>query len=136
MPIPREQRSVFFAWERRRGVRSVFGRARARQTLLAVGALAGFVSLNRLERHASQVRVTRASITTAMNAVAAWRADHDHGCPPSMAEIVSAGYLTLLPRDAWGRPIRMTCPGRRDPAGCDVSSDGPDGRPEGLDRVE
>jgi general secretion pathway protein G len=136
MPIPREQRTVFFAWERRRGVRSVFGRARARQAMLVFGVLATFAFLNRLEQHASRVRVTRASITTAMNAVAAWRADHDRGCPPSLAEVVSAGYLNALPRDAWGRQLRVTCPGRRDPRGFDVSSDGPDGRPEGLDRVE
>jgi general secretion pathway protein G len=136
MPIQRDQRNVFFPWERRRGVRSVLGRARARQALIVLGCLAVFLLLGRLERYESNVRATRAAITTAINAVAAWRADHDRACPPSLAEVVAAGYLKVLPRDAWGRPIRVTCPGRRDPRGFDVSSDGPDGQPEGLDRVE
>ena len=38
--------------------------------------------------------------------------------------------------DAWGKPVRLLCPGRRDPAGFELSSDGPDGLPGGLDRVQ
>ena len=128
--------SVFFPWERRRGVRSLLGRTRARQGLLAVVAVGVLVLLGRRERQASEVRATRATITMAMRAIAAWRADHDRACPTSLAELVSAGYLHQVPRDAWGRPLRVVCPGRRDPRGFDVSSDGPDGEPSGLDRVE
>ena len=78
---------VFFPWEKRRGVRSLFMRARARQLLLLACGVAAFVGLR-------------------------------------------------APRDAWGRPLRVTCPGRKDTRGFDVSSDGPDGEPGGLDRVE
>ncbi|HEX7603074.1 MAG TPA: type II secretion system protein GspG [Polyangiaceae bacterium] len=46
------------------------------------------------------------------------------------------GILRDVPVDAWGHPLRITCPGRLDPKGFDVSSDGPDGLPGGLDRVE
>ena len=35
-----------------------------------------------------------------------------------------------------GGVLRVTCPGRRDLKGFEVSSDGPDGLPGGLDRVE
>lgn len=132
----RPEPSVFFPWERRHGVRSLLGRTRARQALLAVAALGVLVMLGRRGRRESDVRATRATITLTMQAVSAWRADHDRGCPSSLAELVSAGYLHQIPRDAWGRPLRVVCPGRKDPRGFDVSSDGPDGEPGGPDRVE
>jgi general secretion pathway protein G len=46
------------------------------------------------------------------------------------------GYLAIDPVDAWGRPLRLTCPGRNDPTRYDLMSDGPDGELGGLDRVE
>jgi general secretion pathway protein G len=127
---------VFFPWENRRGLRSLLGRAGARQTLLAAVIVGAFVFLRERERHGAEVRGTRATITTTMNAVAAWRADHDRGCPGTLADLVSGGYLHQVPRDAWDHPLRVTCPGRNDPRGFDVSSDGPDGEPGGLDRVQ
>jgi general secretion pathway protein G len=136
MPIQRSEPRVFFPWEKRRGVRALFGRARGRQALLVIGAVVLFLVLHDQQRHASQVRQTRAEITTATNAVSAWRADHDRSCPASLADLVSGGYLHEVPRDAWGRALRVTCPGRRDPREFEVSSDGPDGEPMGPDRVE
>jgi len=127
---------VFFPWERRRGVRSLFRRARGRQALLVVGGITAFAVLSRVERSAAEVRATRAEITSTIKAVSAYRADHDHACPASLADLVSGGYLSDLPRDAWGRLLRVSCPGRKDPRGFDVSSDGADGEPRGLDRVE
>jgi general secretion pathway protein G len=135
MPARPEPR-VFFPWERRPGVRSLLGRTRARQTFLAVVAVATIVVLGRRERSASDVRSTRATITMAMRAVEEWRADHDRGCPSSLADLVSGGYLHQVPRDAWARPLRVVCPGRKDAHGFEVSSDGPDGEPGGSDRVE
>jgi general secretion pathway protein G len=128
--------SVFFPWEKRRGLRSLFGRARARQILLAVGLVAAFLVLRARDRHAAQVRATRAEISVTVDAVAAYRADHDRSCPASLGDLVATGYVRSVPRDAWGRPLRVTCPGRRDPAGFEVSSDGPDGEPGGTDRIE
>jgi len=136
MPDKRAEPRVFFPWEKRRGVRSLLGRSGARRVLLLGGALAVFIVLRQRERHAAEVRSTRATITTTTNAVAAWRADHDRGCPPSLADLVSGGYVHQVPRDAWGRPLRVTCPGRGDPLSFEVASDGPDGEPGGLDRVE
>jgi general secretion pathway protein G len=128
--------TVFFPWERRLGLRALLGRTRARQALVGVSVVTALVLLNRREHRESEVRATRATITMAMQAVAAWRADHDRTCPTSLADLVSAGYLHRVPRDAWGRPLRVVCPGRKDPRGFDVSSDGPDGEPGGPDRVE
>ena len=127
---------VFFPWERRRGLRSLFGRARARQALLFAGVVALFLVLHGREKRAAEIRATRAEIGDASRAIAAWRADHDRTCPSSLADLVTAGYLHQVPRDAWGHPLRVTCPGRKDPQGFDVSSDGPDGEPGGTDQVE
>jgi len=132
----RDKPRVFFPWERRRGVRSIFMRARGRQALLVVGGLAGFGFLSHVEHAASNVRATRAEITNTINAVSAWRADHDRACPGSLADLVSGGYLSELPRDAWGRLLRVSCPGRTPSREFDVSSDGADGEPRGLDRVQ
>ena len=136
MAATRHQPRVFFAWEERRGVRSLFGRGRTQQVLLIVATLVVFLVIQGRERHAGDVRLTRAAITSAMNAIAAWRADHDRACPSTLADLVSGGYLHQIPTDAWGRPLRLTCPGRTDPRGFDVTSDGPDGLPGGLDRVQ
>ena len=132
----RNEPRVFFPWEKRRGLRSLFGGGRARQTLVVLGAASVFAILHVRERRAAEVRATRAEITTADKALSAWRADHDRACPGSVADLVSGGYLHQAPRDAWGHPLRVSCPGRKDPLGFDVTSDGPDGEPWGVDRVE
>jgi general secretion pathway protein G len=132
----RDEPRVFFAWEKRRGIRSLFSRGPARRAVLVILGVGAFLLLRERENRAAQVRATRAEITTVTHAVGAWRADHDRACPGSMAELVSAGYLHRVPRDAWGRPLRLTCPGRRDPKGFDLTSDGPDGNSGGTDRVE
>jgi general secretion pathway protein G len=136
MAIQRDEPKVFFPWERRRGLGSVLRRGASRRAIGALAALGAFMLLRGVEVRASEVRATRAAITTLTDAVAAFRADHDRACPGSPAELVAQGYLHELPRDAWGRPPRITCPGRRDPRGFDVASDGADGQPGGLDRVE
>ena len=136
MPSRPREPKVFFPWEKRRGLRSLIGRGRVRQVLVIAGAASTFLLLHLRERDAADVRATRAEITTVDHAVSAWRADHDRACPASLAELVSGGYLHQVPRDAWGHALRVSCPGRRDPRGFDVSSDGADGEPWGADRVE
>ena len=136
MAIQRDEPRVFFPWERRRGLASIFRRGGARRAVVLAVLVGAFAALRAVEVRAAQVRSTRATITTLTQAVASYRADHDHACPPSLAELSLAGYLRESPRDAWGHPLRVTCPGRRDPRGFDVTSDGPDGQPGGLDRVE
>jgi general secretion pathway protein G len=132
----RHEPRVFFAWEQRRGLRALIARAPTRRGILVVGGLAAFLVLRHREQRAAEVRATRAELSATSNAVTAWRADHDRACPASLADLVSAGYLHRSPRDSWGHPLRMACPGRRDPRGFDLSSDGPDGIPGGTDRVE
>lgn len=127
---------VFFPWERRRGVFGVLGRARVRVVALAIVALLFIVWIRGREERAAGIRATRASITTMYRAVWAYRADHANACPRELGELVAQGYSRDVPLDAWGRPLRLTCPGRRDPRGFEITSDGPDGIAGGLDRVE
>jgi len=63
-------------------------------------------------------------------------ADHDGGCPGDLAAAAAYGRFEQSPRDAWGRPLRLTCPGRREGFAYELISDGPDGKPGGLDRIE
>jgi general secretion pathway protein G len=127
---------VFFPWERRRGLLGLLGRARIRLVLFGSLAATLLYVLHVREDRAAGVRATRATLTTAGRAVATYRAAHGGSCPRGMEEVVVAGYAREEPVDAWGRPLRLQCPGRRDPSGFDLSSDGPDGLPGGLDRVE
>jgi general secretion pathway protein G len=127
---------VFFPWERARGPLGLFGRGRVRLALLVVAALAFVVTVRRREESLASIRATRASITTAQRAVAAFRGDHAGGCPRALGDLVAGGYAPDVPVDAWGQPLRLTCPGRLDARGFEVTSDGPDGVPGGLDRVE
>jgi general secretion pathway protein G len=127
---------VFFPWERRRGLFGALSRARVRLVIAAIALVALVVWIRAREERAAGVRATRATITTARLAVSAYRADHGGACPKELRELVSGGYARDVPIDAWGRPLRLTCPGRRDPKGFEIMSDGPDGIPMGLDRVE
>lgn len=136
MVTRRRESRVFFPWERRRGLFGVVGRARARLVLAIVAGLLLVLWIRAREENAAGIRATRATITTTHRAVTAYRADHSGSCPREIGELVTGGYQQGLAVDAWGHPLRLTCPGRRDPRGFDIASDGPDGVPFGLDRVE
>ena len=127
---------VFFPWERRRGLLGAIGRTRVRWVVAFALVIVFVVVVRRREEQAAAVRATRASIDTAFHGVLAFRAGHGGACPKDWTEVVAAAYLKDVPLDAWGHPLRLTCPGRRDKAGFDLSSDGPDGLPGGLDQVE
>ncbi len=128
--------NVFFPWERRRGLFGLASRARVKLVVLVTLVLAFVIWIRGREANAANVRSTRATITSASNAIASYRADHGGKCPPSFDDVVHGGYARDMPIDAWGHPLRLTCPGRRDPAGFDLESDGPDGVPGGLDRLD
>ena len=127
---------VFFPWEKPKGLLGALGRARTRQVLVGAAILTVAVLVYRREERAAAVRATRASLTTTARALYTYRADHAGACPKEIAQLRELGYVHETPTDAWGRPLRLTCPGRKDPVGFDLSSDGPDGVPGGLDRVE
>ena len=132
----RVESNVYLPWERKRGIVGRIARTRVRQVLVVGAVLASFFLLRRREEHSASIRATRASITTTYRQLAAFRSDHQGECPKQWSDLVAQGYARRAPIDAWGRPLRMVCPGRRDEHGVDVLSDGPDGLPYGLDRVE
>jgi general secretion pathway protein G len=88
------------------------------------------------EHREAGIRRTRATLLGVRPAIEAYMADHDGGCPPSLEAAVGEAHQEALPKDAWGRPLRFVCPGRWDGARYELLSDGPDGEPGGLDRVE
>jgi hypothetical protein len=130
------ERSIFFPWERRG---SVLRRIRIEVgPILVVGAVAGLVALVAVhERREAGIRRTRATILNLRTAVDNYMADHDGGCPADgLVRIVGeAPGAEEGARNAWGKPLRLECPGS-DHARYDLSSDGPDGKPGGLDRIE
>lgn len=131
-----ESRRVFFPWEKRRGALGLLGRARTR-LIIGAGLVFFLIALVRhREEKLASIRATRANIDLADWSVSSYRADHGGACPRELGELVAGGYLRDPPIDAWGRPLRLACPGLREPRGFDVYSDGPDGLPGGLDRVE
>jgi general secretion pathway protein G len=97
----------------------------------------GFILLVALrERRMAGERQTRATLFGARRAVDAYIADHDGGCPETLKAVSDHAHLDAVPRDAWGRPLRLVCPGRFDGVPYELMSDGPDGEPGGLDRIE
>ena len=132
----RNDPKILFPWEGRGGLRRFFRLGRLRP-FVAIFGVVGFVTLvGARERRASGLRQTRATLLGARRVVDAYLADHDGGCPPSFEAASEDAHLETVPKDAWGRPLRLVCPGRWDGARYELLSDGPDGEPGGLDRVE
>jgi general secretion pathway protein G len=130
------ERTIFFPWEKTGSLVARLGLGRARPLAFAGGLIALFVVLGIRERHAIGVRSTRATIGVVSKAVDAYRADHEGKCPGRLADLKVGGYLSFEPVDAWGRPLRLLCPGFEHDSGYDLMSDGPDGNFGGLDRIE
>lgn len=130
------ERHIFFPWERRGGLLRRIRIDQLRPFLVLVGVVAVVLFIGMRERRASGVRRTRATILGVRESVDSFMADHDGGCPPKgMSGLGNYARFEGAPMDAWGKPLRLTCPGR-DQARYELSSDGPDGKPGGLDRIE
>lgn len=128
--------NVWFPWERGGGFWRGRGISRAKPIAAAIAMIVLLLLLGARERRLVGVRTTRTTLSLVYAAVSAYRSDHEKRCPGTLDELKTQGYLTIDPVDAWGRPLRLTCPGRKDPEGYDLMSDGPDGVIGGLDRVE
>jgi general secretion pathway protein G len=131
----REQ-TIFFPWERPGSLIRRLGLSRARLLAAFTIFVVLFVLLGVRERRAIGVRLTRATIGSVGKAVDKYRADHDGKCPEDVAVLKTDGYIAFDAVDAWGRPLRLLCPGFENPHSYDLMSDGPDGAFGGLDRVE
>lgn len=130
------QQRILFPWDVRVGVLRwlLLGRFRS---VLTVGGIVAFVAVVVMrERARSGERQTRAAILDGRRAVEAYMAEHEGSCPSSLDDVAPFAKRGVVPHDAWGRALRITCPGRQPGADYDLASDGPDGVPGGLDRIE
>jgi general secretion pathway protein G len=130
------ERRIWFPWERRGGLRNVLKLGRLGPVLVVV-AVVGFIAvIGARERHRAGIRQTRATLFGVRHAIDAYRDDNDGGCPASLDKLKQYGNFRETPTDAWGRALRFTCPAHHPGDAYELSSDGPDGEPGGLDRIE
>jgi general secretion pathway protein G len=130
-----EKRS-FFPWERRGGLFRRLGLYRLGPLLLvmAIGGLLVLVVVR--ERRQAGIRRTRAVLLDVRQAVDAYLADHEGRCPASFAELANYWSFKGTPKDAWGQPLTLICPGSEPGEPYRLISAGPDGIAGGLDRIE
>lgn len=130
------QQRILFPWDVRVGVLRwlLLGRMRS---ILTVSAVVTFVSLIAVrERERSGLRQTRAAIFDMRRAIESYMAEHEGACPPNLESIAAFVKGDAIRKDAWQRPLELLCPGRRVGIAYELMSDGPDGVPGGLDRIE
>jgi hypothetical protein len=130
-----EQR-IFFPWERRGSWLRRLGLHRVRPFFVASVVVGVVLLIGLRERERSGIRQTRATIMGVRHAVDTYLADHEGECPKDFDVLSDYGAFSGTPRDAWGRPLRFVCPGRGEDERYELFSDGPDGEPGGLDRIE
>jgi general secretion pathway protein G len=127
---------IFFPWEVRGGLRRTLGLGRLRP-FLVVTLLALFIAwIVVRERQKAGIRQTRATLLDLRSAIEAYMAAHDGACPPDLAAITDHRRGSRPPLDAWGRPFRLICPSHEPDLTYELMSDGPDGLPGGLDRIQ
>ena len=132
----KSEQTIFFPWERTAPFLRGLGLSRARPFVWAAGMMVVVLVFGMLERRKIGVRSTRATIGVVSKGVDAYRADHERACPATLPDLKKQGYSKVDAVDAWGRPLRLLCPGFENPESYDLMSDGPDGVFGGLDRVE
>jgi general secretion pathway protein G len=104
---------------------------------LAVFLAVGFaVLIGVRERQQSGIRRTRTVLLNTRVAIDAYMAENEGKCPPSLADLKGNGSFKSDGRDAWGHPLSFVCPAPSGDLRYLLSSDGADGLPAGLDRIE
>jgi hypothetical protein len=132
----RSEKRSFFPWERRGGLIRRLGLYRL-GPLLAASCLIGLLVLIVVrERRQAGIRLTRAVLLDVRQAVDAYLADHQGRCPESFAALADYGPFKGTPKDAWGQPLTLICPGSEPGEPYRLISAGPDGIAGGLDRIE
>ena len=129
-------RRILFPWEARGGLRRWLALGQIRPFALGAVVLLSMLWIGAREREHSGTRQTRARLEAVRVAVSSYMAEHDGKCPADLDATAAFASFERAPRDAWGRPFRLVCPSRRPGYAYELSSDGPDGQPGGLDRIE
>ena len=128
----RKQRErVSLPWERRGGRwRSVLSNTRWQALLALVSLVVLTIGFTRYARHQVRVRDTQVAIAQVKQAIDRFRADVGR-CPSSNTELLhpplsQKHYLDSMPKDGWGRPLSLRCPGYFEEE-AEVISAGPSG---------
>lgn len=133
---PRQDRRIFFPWEGRGGLRRflAMGRFWPVLVLAIVALLVSWIAAR--ERRAAGERQTLVVLNRVRPAVERYLVEHDGSCPAQLSDVLEYLKAPELPRDAWGRPLRLLCPSERSGTEYVLMSDGPDGVAGGRDRIE
>jgi general secretion pathway protein G len=107
-----------------------------RPVLVFAGVIAFVAMIGMRERRLGGIRETRATLLSVRKAVDMYMAENEGRCPENLDKVAEFGSFKQVPPDAWGRPLRLICPARHEGGRFELLSDGPDGEPSGLDRVE
>ncbi len=129
------ERRIFFPWEGPVGLRAL-GLGKARPVLLGLLVVGFVVWIGARERERAGIRQTRATLLDVREAMDHYLAENDGGCPKDLDQLLGHGSFKSVPTDAWGRRLRLVCPVDRPGYDYLLMSDGPDGKPGGLDRIE
>lgn len=127
---------VLFPWEGKGGLRRWLGLGRMRPFLLTFMVI-GFVwVVGARERRATGLRTSRERLLEVRQGIDRFMAENGGECPSSLSKVAEYMPREEIPLDAWGRPFRLICPSSRPGYDYELMSDGPDGEPGGLDRIE
>jgi hypothetical protein len=130
-------RRILFPWEGRGGLRRFIELGRVRPIALGVAVIALLVSIGVREHREAGIRRTRATLLGVRPAIEAYMADHEGGCPPTLAALIERyARFKEPPTDAWGQPLRLICPADELGKSFVLESGGPDRVPGGLDRIQ
>ena len=118
-------------WERQNGFRHIIRRARWRVIGIVAIMLGAAFLLWRSVDSQSKYKRSRDAIAQVHRAVRLFRSDIGR-CPRSSVELLHpprsrSRYLRRMPKDGWGRSLRVRCPGHDDEQDADVISAGPSG---------
>ena len=122
---------VALPWERRGGRwRGALSNTRWQALLVSVLLVMLAIGFARYARHRVRVRDTRVAIAQVKQAIDRFRADVGR-CPSSETELLhpplsQKHYLDSIPKDGWGRPLSIRCPGYFEEE-AEVISAGPSG---------
>ena len=132
--VRREQKTL-------RRVRRVEGGFSLTEIMIALAIVslvmggAAVVAFGQFEKARKKETVTM--IHKVKDAVLQWRMDSTgEQCPASLNDLVTAKILNKEPKDGWGKPFVMKCPGEHDTDGIDLLSFGKDGKEGTADDIK
>ena len=127
----RQRERISLPWEGRGGRwRSILSNTRWQAVITLAALVVLTVGFARYARHRVRVRDTQVAIAQVKQAIDRFRADVGR-CPNSDTELLhpplsQKHYLDSIPKDGWGRPLSIRCPGYFEEE-AEVISAGPSG---------